>query len=190
MDHRNQGIGSSPAPKTERLGRGNTKNPGAAVAAPGFKAQSQNAPLPPSIRRQRGRTQVALCAKAIEAMQVQRRTRRRHSDSTSLQWAALVGLRPGLLRQVVPKRAVLDAGGSLPVRHKGRFTDTPPGFDGELPRHASSMWPQVVAGALVPCCWGIDLAASGNKPVKLSCEDAESVMSPFGRGGPCVLGLS
>ena len=57
------------------------------------------------------------------------------------------------------------------------------GLDVELPRHASSMWPQVVAGALVPCCWGID-AASGNKPVKLSCEDAESAMSPFGSGRP------
>jgi len=43
-------------------------------------------------------------------MQVQRRTRRRHPDSTSPQWAALVGLRPGLLRQVARKRAVLDAG--------------------------------------------------------------------------------
>jgi len=166
------------------LGAGNAKTPRAAVAAPGFKAQSQNAPLPPSVRRQRGRAQVALCAKAIEAMQVQRRTRRRHSDRTSPQWAAIVGLRPGLLRQVARKRAVLDAGDSLPVRHEGRFTDTPPGLDVELPRHASSMWPQVVAGALVPCCWGIDLAASGNKPVKLSCEDAESAMSPFGSGRP------
>ena len=42
------------------------------------------------------------------------------------QWAGLVGLRPGLLRQVVQKRAVLDAGDSLPVCHEGRFTDTPP----------------------------------------------------------------
>lgn len=33
---------------------------------------------------------------------------------------------PGLLRQVVPKRAVLDAGGSPPVGHEGWFTDTPP----------------------------------------------------------------
>ncbi len=107
---------------------------------------------------------------------MQRRTRRRHSDSTSPQWAALVRLRPGLLRQVARKRAVLDAGGSLPVRHEGRFTDTPPGLDVELPRHASSMWPRVVAGALLSCCWGIDLAASGREPVKLSCEDAESVM--------------
>ena len=100
------------------------------------------------------------------------------------QWAGRVGLRPGLLRQVARKRAVLDAGGSLPVRHEGRFTDTPPGLDVKLPRHASSMWPRVVAGALLPCCWGIDLAASERKPVKLSCEDAESVMSPFGSGRP------
>jgi len=137
------------------LGAGNAKTPRAAVAAPGFKAQNQNATLPPSIRRQSGRAQVALCAKTIEAMQVQRRTLRRHSDSTSPQWASLVGLRPGLLRQVARKRAVLDAGGSLPVRHEGRFTDTPPGFDMELPRHAQAcgrkLWQErsyLVAGAL------------------------------------------
>ncbi len=35
-----------------------------------------------------------------------------------------MGLRPDLLRQVVQKRAVHDAGGSSPVRHEGRFTDT------------------------------------------------------------------
>ena len=97
---------------------------------------------------------------------------------------------PDLLQQVMLKRVVLDAGGSLSVRHEGRFTDTPPGLDVGLPRHASSMWPRVVAGVLLSCCWGIDLAASERKPVKLSCEDAESVVSPFGRGGPCVLGLS
>ena len=65
----------------------------------------------------------------------------------SLQWSGLVGLRPGLLRQVVRKRAFLDAGGSLPVRHEGRFTDTPSGLDMELPCHASSMWPRT-AGIL------------------------------------------
>ncbi|MDV6884236.1 hypothetical protein FA558_26000, partial [Pseudomonas aeruginosa] len=38
------------------------QNPGAAVAAPGFKARSQNAPSPPSGRLRRGGAQVALCA--------------------------------------------------------------------------------------------------------------------------------
>ncbi len=80
----------------------------------------------------------------------------------------LVELRPGLLPQVARKRAVLDAGGSSPVRHEGRFTDTPPGLGMELPCHASSMWPRTAAGALLPCHWGIDLAASGRKPVKPS----------------------
>ena len=41
---------------------------------------------------------------------------------------ACAGLRPGLLRQVVRKRVVFDAGGSSPTRHEGRFTDTPPGL--------------------------------------------------------------
>ena len=87
----------------------------------------------------------------------------------------------GRLHESVPSSTLAR---SLPVRHEGRFTDTSPGLDVELPRHASSMWPRVVAGALLPCCWGIDLAASERKPVKLSCEDAESVMSPFGSGRP------
>jgi hypothetical protein len=40
------------------------------------------------------------------------------------QWAGLMRLRPGSLRQVVQKQAVHDAGGSSPVRDEGRFTDT------------------------------------------------------------------
>lgn len=46
------------------------------------------------------------------------------------------GLRPSLLQQVVPERAVLDAGGSPPGRHEGRFTDTPPGlaYGASMPR--------------------------------------------------------
>ncbi len=94
------------------------------------------------------------------------------------------GLRPGLLRQVVQKRAVLDAGGTSPVRHEGRFTDTRPALLMELPRHASSWVPQAAAGALPPCRWGVGLAASGHKPVKPSRGDVESAMSPFGSGRP------
>ena len=56
------------------------------------------------------------------------RLRRIGPASAPPRWAGLVGLRPGLLRRVVQKRAVLDAGDSLPVRHEGRFTDTPPGL--------------------------------------------------------------
>jgi hypothetical protein len=54
----------------------------------------------------------------------------------------------------------------------------------ELPRHASSTRPQAAAGALPPCRWGVDLAASGHKPVKPSRGDVESAMSPFGSGRP------
>ncbi|MBV6271951.1 hypothetical protein KVP09_03340 [Alcaligenaceae bacterium CGII-47] len=42
----------------------------------------------------------------------------------------IVGLRPGLLRQVVPKRAVLDAGGSRLYVTK----------DGSPTRHRGSLW--------------------------------------------------
>ncbi|MFC3656450.1 hypothetical protein ACFOPN_12480 [Xanthomonas hyacinthi] len=54
VDHRDEGIPPIRAsPRPFRLGLV-VKNPGAAVAAPGVKAQSKITPLPPSIRRQRG----------------------------------------------------------------------------------------------------------------------------------------
>ena len=114
------------------------------------------------------------------------RWRGRGFDGAPPQWAGLVGLRPGLLRQVVPKRAILDADGSPPVRHEGRFTDTPPGLAMELPRHASTTmaacWRQ---GAFLPCRWRLSLPASGRKPVKPSHGDAEvAATSPFGSGRP------
>ena len=101
-----------------------------------------------------------------------------------------VGLRPGLLPQVARKRAVLDAGGSSPVRHEGRFTDTPPGLAMELPRHASRKGPQAAVGTLSPCRWALSLPVSGRRPVKPSRGDAESAMPPFGSGRPvrpCVV---
>jgi len=86
------------------------------------------------------------------------RWRGRDFDSAPPQWAGLVGLRPGLLRQVVPKRAVLDAGGSPPVRHEGRFTDTPPTSLMELPRHASSTSPQTAARGVLALSLVVGLA--------------------------------
>ena len=79
-----------------------------------------------------------------------------------------MSLRSGLLPQVARKRAVLDAGGSSPVRHEGRFTDTPPRLAMELPRHASSKRPPATSGTLSPCRWALSLPVSGRKPVKPS----------------------
>jgi hypothetical protein len=103
------------------------KNPGAAVAAPGFKGQAKT-----PLRRLRaggeGAAHKQPCARETqEAGKCAGASRRWYLDSAPLQWARLVGLRPGLLRQVVRKCAVPDAGSSLPGRHEGRFTDTPPG---------------------------------------------------------------
>lgn len=106
------------------------------------------------------------------------------------QWAGLVGLRPSLLPQVARKHAVLDAGGSSPGRHEGRFTDTPPSPAMELPRHASCKRPPATSGALSPCRWVLSWLVSGRRPVKPSRGDAESAMSPFGSGRPvrpCVV---
>ena len=66
-------VPSASAPGGSALGLV-VKNPGAAVAAPGFNAQSQNAPSPPSGRRRRGGAQVALCAGNPRSPSVRRRT--------------------------------------------------------------------------------------------------------------------
>ena len=60
-------------------------------------------------------------------------------------------IRQGLLRQVARMRAVLDAGGSLPGRHEGRFTQVhgPPGLAGH-PHRATSRAAAGYAGAHCP----------------------------------------
>ena len=95
----------------------------------------------------------------------------------------LVGLRPGLLRQVVPKRAVLDAGSSSPVRHEGRFTDTPPGLAMALPRHASSKRPPATSGAFT-LSLGVVLARARAQAGEAVTREAESAMFLSERVGP------
>ena len=55
-------------------------------------------------------------------------------------------IRRGLLRQVVRMRAFLNAAGSCPSRHEGRFTDTPLSLATEIPHHTSRLAPQSAAG--------------------------------------------
>ena len=105
-------------------------------------------------------------------------------DGAPPQWVGLVGLRPGLLRQVVPKRAVLDAGGSRLYVTK----------DGSPTRHPASLWsihatPQPRRcnqrqGAFSLVVGVLSLPASERKPVKPSRGDAESAISPFESGRP------
>ena len=93
-------------------------------------------------------------------------------------------LRPGLLRQVEPKRAVLDAGGSRLYVTK----------DGLPTRHPASLWsihatPQarrrnLRQGAFSLVVGVLALPVPGCKPVKPSRGDAESATSPFGSGRP------
>lgn len=71
-----------------------------------------------------------------------------------------------------------------PVRHEGRFTDTPPGFAMEHPRHASTTSSQSAARSVLARRRRLALPASGRKPVKPSRGDAESTTAPFGSGRP------
>lgn len=103
-----------------------------------------------------------------------------------------VGLRPGLLRQVVQMRAVLNAGGLSPQRHDQRFTDTPPSLAMEFSYHASSMPPQDAAGSFALSFQMADLARIKGHAGEAVSWGAESTMSPCRAiaVGPCVLGLS
>ena len=96
---------------------------------------------------------------------------RRNGQSWRTRWC--------LLRQVVRMRAVLNAGGSCPSRHEGRFTNIPPGIAMELPRHASRPAPQGAAGAFSLVVGWLTWPASVGGPVQPSCGDAESALSPF-----------
>jgi len=112
------------------------------------------------------------------------RLRRIGPASAPPQWAGRWRTRWRLLRQVVQVRAVLNAGGSCPSRHEGRFTDNPPGIAMELPRHASRPAPQGVVEAFSPVVAGLTWPASAGEPEKTSGGDAESAPSPFGAVRP------
>ena len=127
----------------------------------------------------------ALVREIHEASKCGGASRRQRFDRAPPQWAGLVWLRPGLLRQVARKRAVPDAGGSLSVRHERRFTDTPPSLASmELPHPASVCGRELRQGRSGLVVGALTWPASGRKPVKPSRGDAESATSPFGSGRP------
>ena len=183
VDHRNQGITSRTGPKPCRLGAGG-RNSGRGGGRARFHCSSQNAPSPPSDRR-RWATHRALVREIHEASKCGGASRRQRFDRAPPQWAGLVWLRPGLLRQVARKRAVPDAGGSLSVRHERRFTDTPPSLASmELPHHASVCGRELRQGRSGLVVGALTWPASGRKPVQPSRGDAELATSPFGSGRP------
>ncbi len=160
------------------------KNPGAAVAALGFKAQAKT-----PLRRLRaggeGAAHKQPCARETqEAGKCAGASRRRCLDSAPLQWARLVAtLRfaaAGCAKACRPRRWQFAAWSSRRTvhRHAARpclwsFHATPQARC-RLRRQARSR----------PCPWWLALPASGRKPVKPSRGDAESAMSPFGGGRP------
>ena len=96
--------------------------------------------------------------------------------------------RTGLLRQVAPKRAVLDASGSAQPCHEGRFTDTPPGhaYGASTPRRK-----HVAASngrgrsRLSLACWPCPRQGAGRCSRHAGMPRRPSL--PSGQGGPCVL---
>ena len=184
VDCRNQGITSSTGPKPFRLGAGG-QNPGRRWPrpVPTSKSKSPRCRLRPGGN---GADVQVPCTRHVHRCPLAR---------ARFRW------RPAAMGGACRATPRLAAAGCAiacrprrwrfaPVRHEGRFTDTPPGLAMEHPHHASSMWSRAAAGALWPCRRGFDRFASGRKPVQPSRGDAESAMSPFGAGGPCVLGLS
>ena len=134
-----------------------------------------------------GHAQGRSCAKSTKPAVW--RARRQRFDRAPPQWAGLVWLRPGLLRQVARKRAVPDAGGSLSVRHERRFTDTPPSLASmELPHHAS-VCAVSCAGRSGLVVGALTWPASGRKPVQPSRGMPSWPRLHSGAGGLCVLVL-
>lgn len=179
VDHRNQGITSSTGPKPFRLGAGGRKS-GRGGGRARFQRPKQNRHVAAFDQAATWRT----CKCLARGTAIGARWRGQGFDGAPPQWAGLVGLRPGLLRQVVPKRVVLDAGGSRLYVTK----------DGSPTRHPASLWsihatPQarrrnLRQGAFSLVVGVLALPASGRKPVKPSRGDAESATSPFGSGRP------
>ena len=112
------------------------------------------------------------------------RLRRIGPASAPPRWTVHWRTRWSLLRQVVQMRAVLNAGGSCPSRHEGRFTDIPPGIAMELPRHASRPAPQGAAGVFSLVVGWLTWPTSVGESVQPSCGDAEPALSPFGAVRP------
>ncbi|MBB4124997.1 hypothetical protein GGR77_000268 [Xanthomonas translucens] len=172
------------------------KNPGAAVAAPGFNAQSQNAPSPPSDRRRRGGAQVALCAINPRSPSVRPRTAPTTFRTRPAAMGRACGATPrlaatGCTNACRPRRWQFVACTSLRAAH--RHTDRPCN-EASTPRltQEAAFYVRALStsGALSHCRWALSLPVSGYRPVKPLCGDAESAMSPFGSGRPvrpCVV---
>ena len=95
-------------------------------------------------------------------------------------------IRRGLLRQVVQMRAALDAGGSLPGRHEGRFSRIHGYCRPALPWSSTPRLKRgrrrAGEGRVAASRWGLALPVSGGVPLESSCGDAELAMPPFGVG--------
>jgi len=112
------------------------------------------------------------------------RCRRIGPSSAPPRWTARWRTRWRLLRQVVRMRAVLNADGSCPSRHEGRFTDNPPSIAMELPRHASRLAPPSAAGVFSSVVGWLTWPSSAGEPEQPSCGDAEPAPSPCGAVRP------
>ena len=114
-----------------------------------------------------------------------RRTGLRRIDQASAppQWVGLGWVRQSLLRQVVRMRAFLNAGGSCPSRHDGRFTDTPPGLAMEIPRPTSRPAPLGEAETLSPVVGTIDLASIWKRTAEASVRGCPSCPCLLSEGG-------
>ncbi len=95
-------------------------------------------------------------------------------------------IRRGLLRQVVQMRAALDAGGSLPGRHEGRFSRIHGYGRPALPWSSTPRLKRgrrrAGEGRVAASRWGLALPVSGGVLLKPLCGDAELAMPPFGVG--------
>lgn len=158
VDYRNQGLTHHSRQPQSVPPWGWWSNPGAAVAAPGFKAQNQNAPSPPSGGRRRGRAQAALCARNHEAHKCGGAPAAGVWTAPRRNGRGLWGYAPaccGRLCESVPSSTL--AVRCLYVTKDGSPTHRPASPDGASTPRLKHV-PRAAAGALRPCRRGIDLA--------------------------------
>ncbi len=187
VDHRDEGITERHRAQAVPPGRPVNEKSGARQwPRPVPSAPKPSRPPPPDRRRQRGGRTSRPCAqkrskpcKCIGA----RAARARFQTTPRRNGRRSRGYAPACCRQVVRKRAVLDAGGSCPyVTKDGSPTSHPASLCGASTPRLKTGAARLRQERSPPVVGRLTWPASGGKPVKPSRGDAESATSPFGRG--------
>lgn len=171
--------------KLMRWPRDPQPGPGALCRGLSRTGRSKIAPSPSSIRRRRGE-RASACARHGDRCPLTRaRFRRRPAAMGGACGATPRLAAAGCAKACRPRRWRFAACTSRRTVH--RHATRPRSWSFHTTPQARRR--KLRKGAFSPVVGALSLPTSGHEPVKLSHGDAESAISPFGTGGPCVLGL-